>query len=55
MNAPLEVTAIDAMNTHEFVLYFSDDTVVKLSAQELANCFPSREPIIEPEDSEEPA
>jgi hypothetical protein len=52
MNAPLEVTAIDAMNTHEFVLYFSDDTVVHMSAEELAHCFPSRDPVAEPEDSQ---
>jgi hypothetical protein len=54
MSGPLEVTAIDAMNMSEFVLYFSDETVVKISAIELANCFPERDPITEFAQIEDP-
>jgi len=42
MQQPLEVLSVDVLSGHQFVIYFNDDTVIRMSAKELADCFPER-------------
>jgi hypothetical protein len=39
----LAVVSVDCLSGQTFLLYFSDETYTKVSAQDLANCFPDRE------------
>jgi hypothetical protein len=41
----LEVVAVDFYSGREFVLYFSDDTYVSVSAETLASHFPKRKAV----------
>jgi hypothetical protein len=42
MEHPLEILAVDVLSGRDFVVYFNDDTVVRMSARDLAECFPKR-------------
>jgi hypothetical protein len=52
MEQPLEILSVDMLSENYFVVYFSDDTVVKMSAQALADCFPHRVTVSEFEERE---
>jgi len=38
----LQVTSVDYLPNHSFVMYFSDGTFATMSAYELAECIPDR-------------
>jgi hypothetical protein len=48
---PLEILSVDVLSGRQFVVYFNDDTVVRMSATELAECFPERSKVQELEDA----
>ena len=45
MANPVKVIGMDWIDVHDCILYFSDDTFVRMTAEKLAACFPDREPI----------
>jgi len=51
MPKPLQIESLDAIDHSKFVVHFSDETSVAVTAQQLANCFPQRTQI--PEQNEE--
>jgi hypothetical protein len=42
MKAALEVIGVDMVSLEEFVIYFSDNTYVRVTAEKLAGFFPDR-------------
>ena len=42
MSKPLEIESLDAIDHRQFVVHFSDETFVAITAEELADCFPDR-------------
>ena len=42
MPKPLEIDSLDAIDHSKFVVHFSDETFVAVTAEDLANCFPDR-------------
>jgi len=42
MPKPLEIESLDAIDHSKFVVHFSDETFVAVTADELASCFPER-------------
>jgi len=50
MEQTLEVLSVDVLSGRDFVVYLNDDTVVRMSAEELAGCFPERPKIKEFDD-----
>ena len=42
MPKPLEIDSLDAIDHSKFVVHFSDETFVAITANDLADCFPER-------------
>ncbi len=42
MSKPLEIESLDAIDHRKFVVHFSDETFVAVTAEGLADCFPER-------------
>jgi len=54
MPKPLEIDSLDAIDHSKFVVHFSDETFVAVTAEDLADCFPERKRTDEgPEDDQE--
>ncbi len=53
MEPILEVLSVDVLSGRQFVIYFSDETVVTMSASELADCFPKRSKVRETDEDDD--